>query len=65
MLKWLPIPVTALAMVALWLGYENLNVLRRTVFWEFRYVLLGVAAFLGLSLLEWLVGWLNRPREKE
>ena len=52
------IPV-ALAVIAggtiIW-GWWNLTLLRGTVFWEFRFVTLAVAAFLVLSLAQWLSG---------
>ena len=41
----------ALATLA-WYGYDQLNLLRRTAFWEFRYVALGCAVFLVLSLVQ-------------
>jgi hypothetical protein len=51
-------------LAALWFGYNNLNVFRGTPLFEFRYFILAIAAFLGLSALEWLVGWIKSKIEK-
>lgn len=57
--KGLSIIFAVIACVALWFGYMNLNVFRGTPFFDFRYVLFAVGAFLGLSALEWLLGWIK------
>ena len=49
-----------LAAVGLWYGWENLGLIRRTWFWDLRYVAFAAAAFLWLSLMESLVGRLRR-----
>ena len=49
-----------LACAALWLGYENLSLLRGTALWEFRYVVLGCAGFLLLTGAERLASWLGK-----
>ncbi|GAB5470574.1 MAG: hypothetical protein Kilf2KO_36040 [Rhodospirillales bacterium] len=36
----------------IWLGYQELGLLRGTEFWPYRYLLLALAAFLLLSLVE-------------
>jgi hypothetical protein len=47
------------ATAALWFGYMNLNFLRGTPLFDFRYVVFAVAAFLGLSATEWALGWIK------
>ncbi len=44
--------LTILACALLWYGYESIGVLRGTPLWELRYVLLGCAAFVLLTLVE-------------
>ncbi len=51
--------LTGSALAGLWFGYMNLNVFRGTPLFEFRYIIFAVAAFLGLSALEWLAGWIK------
>lgn len=46
----------AVLCVLVWLGYDQITVLRGTTFWEFRYLVLGVVVFLVLSLVQWLWG---------
>lgn len=53
--------LAALAGGALYAGWTEIDRLRGTPFWEFRYVLLGVAAFLLLGLVEKLHGRLRGP----
>ena len=55
------ISLTGAALWALWYGYDNLTVFRRTVFWEFRYIIFTLAAFLGLSAIQWT---LDRVQKK-
>lgn len=50
---------------ALWAGYGQLNFLRGTPFWDFRYVVFAVAGFLGLSGLEWVLGRIKKTFEGE
>jgi hypothetical protein len=45
------------ALAALWFGYMNLNMLRGTPLFDFRYIIFAVGAFLGLSGIEWALGW--------
>ena len=47
------------AAAALWFGYDNLRQLRGTPLFDFRYVVFAVAAFLGLSAIEWALGWVK------
>lgn len=49
--------IVGLALFALlsglaWYGYDQLTLLRRTALWEFRYLALGCAVFLVLSLVQ-------------
>ena len=53
------------ACAALWFGYMNLNMLRGTVFFDFRYVVFAVASFLGLSAIEWALGWVKSKTESD
>ena len=50
------IALSGVAIWAIWFGYDNLAVLRRTPLWEFRYFVLMLATFGGLSALEWGLG---------
>ncbi|MDA8585307.1 hypothetical protein N9L47_03455 [Rhodobacteraceae bacterium] len=47
------------AAAGLWFGYDNLKQLRGTPLFDFRYVVFAVAAFLGLSAIEWALGWIK------
>ncbi len=47
------------AVGALWFCYGQLNLFRGTAFWDYRYIIYAVSAFLGLSVLEWSLGWLK------
>lgn len=49
-----------LALAGLWYGWENISVIRRTWFWDLRYVAFAVVAFLFLSVMESVVGRLRR-----
>lgn len=40
---------------AVWYAYDQITLLRRTFWWEYRYLLLLVAAILVLSLLDWII----------
>jgi hypothetical protein len=62
-IRGLAIVLTAAACVALWFGYMNLNVLRGTPLFDFRYVIFAVGSFLGLSALEWGIGWIKKKVE--
>ena len=53
------------AAAALWFGYDNLRALRGTPLFDFRYVFFAVAAFLGLSAIEWALGWIKGKVEGE
>ena len=46
----------AILCVLVWLAYDQVTVLRGTVYWEFRYLILGVVVFLVLSLVQWIWG---------
>lgn len=56
----LAIIVTGAALGALWFGYGQLKILRGTVFWDYRYIVYAGGAFLGLSCLEWALGWIKK-----
>ena len=49
----------AVALIALWVGFMNLNIFRGTPLFDFRYVLFAIGSFLGLSALEWVLGWIK------
>lgn len=57
--RCLAIMLAAIGAAALWYGYENLRLLRGTPLFDFRYVVFAVVAFLGLSGIEWVFGWLK------
>ncbi len=40
---------------AAWWGWSEMDLLFGTPLWEFRYILLGGATILSLSLVEWIV----------
>ncbi len=63
MLRILAIIVAGGATWALWAGYDALSMLRGTPFWDFRYGVFAMLAFLGLSGLEWLLGWIKSKVE--
>lgn len=46
----------AVLCVLVWLAYDQVTVLRGTMYWEFRYLILGVVVFLVLSLVQWIWG---------
>ena len=54
------VAAAALALWLLWIGYDQLRALRGTWFWDYRYLVFGGAAFLGLSALEWLTHWIRQ-----
>ncbi|MEM9196811.1 MAG: hypothetical protein AAGD12_03070 [Pseudomonadota bacterium] len=56
--------LAALALAAMVLAYREIGVLRGTVFWEFRFIALGVAGVALLSALEWLAARLLRVLSK-
>lgn len=58
-LRGLAILLTAGATAALWFGYMNLNIFRGTPLFDFRYVIFAMTAFLGLSAIEWALGWIQ------
>jgi hypothetical protein len=47
------------AAVGLWFAYGELKIFRRTIFWEYRYIIFGVGAFFALSMLESMFGWIR------
>lgn len=51
------------AALALWFGYGELRILRGTWLWEYRFITFAIVAFLGLSLLEWALGWIKSKIE--
>ena len=57
--RGMSILLAALACGGVWFGYTNLNILRGTPFFDFRYVVFAVSAFLGLSAIEWALGWVK------
>ena len=62
-LRVLSVVIALGAVAALWFGYGELRIFRRTMFWEYRYIIFAVAAFLGLSFLEWALGWVKSKVE--
>lgn len=59
----LAIIVTGAALWALWFGYGQLKILRGTAFWDYRYIVYTAGAFLGLSGLEWTLGWITKKTQ--
>jgi len=59
----LSIAVAGAAVLALWFGYGQLKQFRGTPLWEYRYIIYAAAAFLGLSALEWALGWIKTKIE--
>lgn len=45
--------------VLAWYAYDQITVLRRSIFWEFRYLVLGIVVFLALSIVQWVWGKVN------
>lgn len=58
-LRILSILVSLAAAYGLWWAYNELTIFRRTVFWEYRYIIFGIGALLALSVLESLFGWIK------
>ena len=56
--RHLPAALTLLACLLIWLGYDNIGLMRGTFLWELRYVALGCAAILLLTATERLSAWL-------
>lgn len=50
---------------ALWFGYGELRMFRGTPFWDYRYIIYVVSAFLALSALEWAMGWMKTKIESD
>lgn len=53
------IVVALAAAVGLWFAYDELTIFRRTMFWDYRFIIFGCGAFLALSVLEKAIGWLK------
>ena len=51
--------LTLAACVGIWAAYGQLAVLRGSVLWDLRSVVVGIVAILILSLAEWIVGKLT------
>ncbi len=64
-LRVVSILVSVAAAYGLWWAYDELTIFRRTVFWEYRYIIFGVGALLALSLLESLFGWIKTKTAKD
>ena len=47
------------AVWALWFGYGQLRLFRGTPFWDYRYIIYAVSAFVALSGLEWALRWIK------
>jgi len=58
-LRILSILVSIAAVYGMWWAYNELTIFRRTVFWEYRYIIFGIGALLALSVLESLFGWIK------
>ncbi len=48
----------------IWVGYEQIDLLRRTVFWPYRYLVLAILAFALLTLVQRLYARLEGLRSK-
>ena len=53
MMRLLAPALTIVACYGIWSAYENLTILRGSVLWDLRYVVLCVTAIMVLSLAEW------------
>lgn len=62
--RFLPPMIAVLAAAAALWGYQNITLLRGTDFWEFRLIVLLVAIFLVLSLLEFILSKLLSPESE-
>lgn len=63
--RGLTIIVAFVGLAALWFGFMNLQVFRGTPLFEFRFIIFAIASFLGLSALEWIVGWIKSKTQKD
>lgn len=61
----LSIAIALIAAGGLWFAYDELNIFRRTVLWDYRYIIFGCGAFLALSILEAALGWLKTKFGKD
>lgn len=64
-LRILSILVAIATAYGLWWAYNELTIFRRTVFWEYRYIIFGVGALLALSILESLFGWIKTKTSRD
>ena len=53
-LRLLAPALTIVACYGIWSAYENLTLLRGSVLWDLRYVVLCVTAIMVLSLAQWI-----------
>jgi hypothetical protein len=60
MLRALAILVTLGSIALVVWSFTELNLLRRTPIWEFRYIALAICAIAVFSLAEALIGWLGK-----
>lgn len=58
-LRMLSIIMAIAAAYGLWWAYDELTIFRRTVFWEYRYIIFGIGSLLALSVLEYVLGWVK------
>lgn len=59
-LRIIAIIVSLASAAGLWFAFDQLGILRRTVFWEYRFITFGCGAFLALSLIEFVMGWIKQ-----
>ncbi|MEM7722372.1 MAG: hypothetical protein AAF376_08360 [Pseudomonadota bacterium] len=54
------IALMAGAAALVWWGWQELNILRRTFWWEYRYIMILLGAFLVFSLAQAIAGLITR-----
>lgn len=50
---------------AVWYAYDQITLLRRTFWWEYRYLVLLVSAILILSLADWIINKISGLLSKD
>ncbi|MCV6596725.1 MAG: hypothetical protein OIF40_06555 [Mangrovicoccus sp.] len=63
--RLLPPALALAALAAAYWGYSEITQLRGTIFWEFRYLVLGLGCFALLSVLETVLSRLLPPKEHD
>ena len=63
--RLIPPGLTVLACAGIWYAYDNITEIRRTGFWEFRFLLLLCGGFVALSVVEVIVARIDRSGDAE